>query len=294
MGHHKFDWDWYKVLSQEAREDLRWIHNSISQVNGAPMWCPSQVARIQTDASGHSWGAVLLKSGQQARGYFKEVQSTWPIHKKEQNAVQQAVQTLCQNLYSQWVEFESDNMMVVSYLRDGGGRDPNMARMVKDIWQQLHQNGCAIYTAWWIRGATENQQADMLSRFIDEDDWELLDHTVELLKQNLSDWQVDRFADNRNRQCITFNSRFACPGCQAVDAFSQDWRGWWNLLVPPIPLIRRVLAHLIKCKAVGVLVVTQWPVVASTTTGVSQDDSLDGQRVMNWQPSLPAARSWWN
>jgi hypothetical protein len=52
---------------------------------------------------------------------------------------------------------------------------------------------------------------------------------------------------------------FKSPHCQAVNAFSQDWRGLVNLLVPPIPLVGRVLTHLVECQAVGILVVLHWP-----------------------------------
>ena len=39
---------------------------------------------------------------------------------------------------------------------------------------------------------------------------------------------IDRFADNYNSHLPRFNSRFACPGAEAVDAFTVDWGGGEN------------------------------------------------------------------
>lgn len=67
--------------------------------------------------------------------------------------------------------------------------------------------------------------------------------TVDLLRE----WQVDRFVDHLNAKATRFNSLFYVPGSKAVDAFSQDWGGVFNLLVPPVYLIMRVLVHLVEC-----------------------------------------------
>ena len=44
-----------------------------------------------------------------------------------------------------------------------------------------------------------------------------------------------------------------------VDAFTMDWHGENNWLVPPITLIGQVLAHMKACSAAGTLVVPEWP-----------------------------------
>ena len=54
------------------------------------------------------------------------------------------------------------------------------------------------------------------------------------------------------------NSRFWCPGTEAVDAFSVSWAGENNWLVPPIFLIPRVLNHMFALGGHGTLVVPDW------------------------------------
>jgi hypothetical protein len=53
--------------------------------------------------------------------------------------------------------------------------------------------------------------ADELSRMRDVDDWELREETMELIHDNLGDWQVDRFAERSNTKCPVFNSLFPSP-----------------------------------------------------------------------------------
>ena len=69
---------------------------------------------------------------------------------------------------------------------------------------------------------------------------------------------VDRFATCYNVQVERFNSRYACPGSEAVDAFTVDWskeNNWW---CPPPMLVPRVLRHADRCNAQGTLVVPMW------------------------------------
>ncbi len=107
----------------------------------------------------------------------------------------------------------------------------------------------------WLR-RSKNTLADKLSRFTDMDDWGITEALLQRLQEDWGILEVDRFANEQNAKLRRFNSRFACPGVEAVDAFSQDWAGVRNLLVPPPRLIAQVIQHL--CKAKGVLVAPFW------------------------------------
>ena len=69
---------------------------------------------------------------------------------------------------------------------------------------------------------------------------------------------VDRFTDNYNVHLGRFNSRFWCPGTEAVDAFTVNWENENNWWCPPIYLILRVLRHAKVCNSVGTLIVPFW------------------------------------
>ena len=47
-------------------------------------------------------------------------------------------------------------------------------------------------------------------------------------------------------------------GCEAVDAFSQDWGHDNNWIYPPVCLLMRVLKHMELCKARGTVILPLW------------------------------------
>jgi hypothetical protein len=212
-----------------------------------------------SDASDHSWGVYIPELELRSRGSFEGVPRwEWPIHRKELYAAWQAALLAFPRLPGRWFEFKSDNMMVVAYLRNGGGSDPWMTAYARLIHQAAAANQCAVYTARWVRGLTDNQDADFLSRWVDHDDWELLPSTVQLLRTQLSEWTVDRFADQNNAKHVVFNSLCPLPESAGVDAFAQSWSLGVSLLVPPLQLVSRCLAQVAENAATAVLLVPVW------------------------------------
>jgi hypothetical protein len=63
----------------------------------------------------------------------------------------------------------------------------------------------------------------------------------------------DRFADDFNTQLPLFNSRWACPGSAAVDAFLQIWSGN-EFLFPPMSRLTDVVTKILHDRSQGVLV----------------------------------------
>ena len=81
---------------------------------------------------------------------------------------------------------------------------------------------CIANQVWlepeWV--PREETVVDTISRIVDYDDW-CLDPVI----FNWLDYphEEDRFADNYNTQVTTFNSRYACPNSEAIDAFPVNW-----------------------------------------------------------------------
>ena len=94
---------------------------------------------------------------------------------------------------------------------------------------------------------------------MDYDDWRVKRDYFLLAEEKWGPHSVDRFANHENTQLPRFNSRFWCPGTEAVDAFSVSWVGENNLLVPPIFLIPKVLNHMVAFGGRATLVVPAWP-----------------------------------
>jgi len=107
----------------------------------------------------------------------------------------------------------------------------------------------------------KNHLADGLSKFWDSSDYALAEQYFDVLDRRWGPHTIDRFADSRHCRVRSrrFNARFACPGVEAVDAFSQDWGGDNNWVNPPFALVGRVLAHARLCRASWTLIVPIWP-----------------------------------
>ena len=93
------------------------------------------------------------------------------------------------------------------------------------------------------------------SCIIDYDDWYIDQAVCKMLDTTWGPHTADRFATGYNAQVQRFNSRFACPGSEAV---AVDWskeNNWW---CPPPMLVPQVLRHAECCKAHRTLVVPFW------------------------------------
>ena len=110
----------------------------------------------------------------------------------------------------------------------------------------------------WIPRA-ENKIADVLSKTIDLDDWQLSPELFAMLHRAWEPFTIDRFAASYNTQLPRFNYRFWCPQAEAVDAFTQNWSNERNWICPPVSLIIPVIRHMSVCKATGTLIVPSWP-----------------------------------
>ena len=83
-------------------------------------------------------------------------------------------------------------------------------------------------------------------------------YSVQELDSQWDPHTVDRFADWCNNQTPRFNSRYYCPGAEAIDAFTCDWgcdNNWW---CTPLYLIPRILRHAKLTKAKGALIIPKW------------------------------------
>lgn len=106
----------------------------------------------------------------------------------------------------------------------------------------------------WITWS-KNFRADFLSRCIDNDDWSVLDRIFEPLIKKFDPYSIDRFANDYNKKCQNFNTRYWCPGTNGIDAFALDWSKGNNWLVPPPRLIIECISKIQSTKCSGTLIV---------------------------------------
>ena len=102
-------------------------------------------------------------------------------------------------------------------------------------------------------------RADLLSRFVDKDDWSLNPVVFQDIDAKWGPHTVDRFSSYYNAQLPRFNSKFASPGSCGVDAFAQDWSRENNWICPPVSLIVCSIRKLENCNGSETLVIPEWP-----------------------------------
>ena len=119
-------------------------------------------------------------------------------------------------------------------------------------------HGINLSARWVPR--EENELADELSRKEDFDDWGITKERCQELEAFFvvkCTW--DRFADEKNKKCERFTSKYWVKGCQGVNAFAQSWAGEVNWLVPPPNLVARTILFLNQSEASAILVAPWWP-----------------------------------
>ena len=177
--------------------------------------------------------------------------STW----RELVAVGRVLGSVAIKLRNMRVRWFTDNQNVVRILKVGRCK-PHLQIEALKVFKTCLAHNVRLEPEWVPR--EKNQLADYFSRIIDYDDWYIDQAVYKMLDTTWGPHTVDRFATAYNAQVQRFNSRFACPGSEAVDAFTVDWskeNNWW---CPPPMLVPRVLRHAECCKAQGTLVVPLW------------------------------------
>lgn len=133
------------------------------------------------------------------------------------------------------------------------------ANVIYRTWRffQVCVQHCISLEVKWI-SRDLNVSADCISKLVDFDDYGLNDIVFQRLNHLWGPHTIDRFSCGYNAKLPRFNSRFFQPGCEAVDAFAQNWGYDNNWLCPPVCLIVRVIKHMELCGAQGTLVLPLW------------------------------------
>jgi len=100
--------------------------------------------------------------------------------------------------------------------------------------------------------------ADALSKYVDRHDFSLRPEVFERVRRELGPWSIDRFAAAHNYKARFFNALFRTPGSCGADAFAFTWSGGVSYVLPPFPLIDRVLDKIERDDAEAVVVVPVW------------------------------------
>jgi hypothetical protein len=224
---------------------------------------------VTTDASGLGWGGLLDDTSSTVKGVWDAGCRDWHINRLELRAVQLTLVHFQERLRGSSVLIRADNTTTCAYInRQGGTRSPDLC---VQAWH--------LFT-WAIRFQVElratylpglrNVHADSLSRVgclqqhrreeeVDQREWSLRREVAQAVFIRLDEPQIDLFATFQNKQCPVFCALEQGHGVLCTDGLTLAWGGVYGYAFPPIALIPRVLAKMLREEAMILLIAPRWP-----------------------------------
>ncbi len=150
----------------------------------------------------------------------------------------------------------TDSTNVVAFLTKGSPK-AEIQNLIFDILKISSDIKCNISPCHLFREDERIKEVDFLTKIKDSDNW-----SVDMLSFKSFDddfhFELDLFADQKNRKTVSFVSKYYHPDCKAVDAFTTEWKGMcW--ICPPTSLICQVIKRIKSSKCQGLLIVPDWP-----------------------------------
>ena len=99
-----------------------------------------------------------------------------------------------------------------------GSSKINLQALAIDTFNLCLVNSIILEAQWIPRSL--NERGDLLSRFVDKDDWSVNPSVFRVIDAKWGPHTIDRFASHYNAQVPRFNSKFSSPGCSGVDALA--------------------------------------------------------------------------
>lgn len=234
---------------------MQWWIDLPSQDLHRTIWRSPDQAELHSDASKFAWGGVLNGTAL-AHGIWTSAERRHHITTLELIAVIRNVQAYLPRLKHKRVLVHEDNQAVIYIIRERTTRSPVIMAYLRKLWCILDTN-CIDLRLKYVRSALN--PADAPSRLHGKEEWpvwrEIFDEMQTLMGRNT----VDRFASAHNAHLPRYNSEFADPAAEAVNAMTQDWREEDNWVHPPIDLLADVAQKLREQPAAATVVCPYWP-----------------------------------
>ena len=262
-------WSHWVSLGPKALAELRsWIVRVESGFAASiiPERRPPALVFLASDAGDVGWGGhVVQPLGSVAVSPLPPAHDVFSPADRARSSTWRELRGVCcvlsaygREIEGQSVDFQVDSLTSALIHVKGGSlrRDAALGRLLLQEELLAIEDICLARRVWlrlvWVPREL-NQLADDESKIVDVHNYSLCHDQFLFLSERWGPYDVDRFAAASNTQLPCFNSRWACPGSSAVDAFRADWRGFNNWLHPPTPLIAAVLQKMRADGASGTL-----------------------------------------
>ena len=248
-------------MTPEAKADLEWLDRNATAFNGTSFSTPRPSVLMQTDASRFGWGALLKDPT-----HYLETRGQWStsdharmhsISPMELEAGIRAIETFRAHLLGTTCLWRTDNSSVVWGVNKWRSMSPEMNSGLRRLFLLTRDLRLRLVVVH-LPGET-NRRPDLLSRWVDPEDWQCQPRVFQAVDRLLGPCQLDAFATPLNRLLPRFWSRFPCPEAEGVDALQQNFalqKCWCN---PPFSLLLPLFHRIRSQRATAVVLVPQWP-----------------------------------
>ena len=229
-------WDHLLCISDSLLEELKFWYLNIECFNGYSIKAPlvSSIV-IFTDASEMAFGGFsACLDGSPVSCMWQPGDLRTSSTYRELKAICFVLLSFVDKLYNKNVKVFTDSQTAARIVVVGISK-PHLQLLAMDIFQLCLANHIVLDILWIPR--EENERADLLSRFIDKDDWSVNPSIFQIVNAKWGPHTFDRFASYYNAQLPRFNSKFAAPGSDGVDALAQNWSKENNWICPLVSLI---------------------------------------------------------
>ena len=255
-------WFTTEVLCPPVREELIFWRTAIREENGQSILTPPASTQITYSDASATGSATIVTGGKHtktlvATTFFNESEKARSSTERELLGILHGLIRFKEVLSGHSVTWHTDCKNLVRIVKRGSMK-PYILNLAVACYKVAKSSNIILNVVWIPR--RENEEADFWSRVVDYNDWGIQKSWYDkICKACNMIPDVDRFADNDNKKCIRYNSRFYHHQAEAVDALTQNWGNDKNWVVPPIHLVNRSLEHAIQCEAEIILVVPKWP-----------------------------------
>lgn len=245
-------------LSKQAWQDLDWFAQLEHKFSKRNIWRSPYTSVLYCDASELAWGGLL--NGKPARGFWRPHQKRHHITILEAKAFRFVYETFRQELKGHTIRLWEDNQAVVAILKSWTSKSPELMKELRKLRALFDEDNSSV-DPHYIR--SEHNPADLFTRLEDRGDWRLSPAVFRQLDSQWGPHTVDRFATANNFQLARFNSAWADPASEGVDAFAQrNWTTEHNYCNPPWELLDRLAQLLRESQASATVVAPHWPAQA--------------------------------
>ena len=241
-------------LTMQAKEDLKWWIESLTQWNGQTWIQQPPQEEIYTDASDLGWG--IIHNNTTIAGIWHPRDRDQHINWKELQAIWHAINL--PQLQGKRIMVYCDNTTTIAYINKfGGTRSESLMALAEKIWTHCLQTGMTLNTAFV---PSQFNPADPPSRQLNNQlEWSISQPTFDELDKRWGPHHIDLFATHLNTKLPKYMSWKNEELAVAQNAMQQTWTGRGRLYIcPPWNLLPQVLQRLQDSRLKATVITPNW------------------------------------